>query len=91
MRASTGCSRSRARSRRPNAESAGVRTDATITGEFKLIEGLLPRVEFRRDMSDTAVFTKDTGAAVKSQITRLRGQVGRINGSTNIQRTVASA
>jgi hypothetical protein len=44
-------------------------TDATITGEFKLIEGLLARVEFRRDMSDTAVFTKNTGAAVRSQNT----------------------
>ena len=42
---------------------------ATVTGEFKLIEGLLARVEFRRDLSDAAVFTKDTGAAVTSQNT----------------------
>lgn len=44
-------------------------TDATITGEVKLIENLLARVEFRRDMSDTAVFAKDTGEVVKSQNT----------------------
>jgi putative OmpL-like beta-barrel porin-2 len=43
--------------------------DATITGEFKLIEGLLARVEFRRDMSDAAVFTNSTGATLKSQNT----------------------
>lgn len=43
--------------------------DATLTGEFKLIEGLLARVEFRRDMSDAAVFTKSTGATVTSQNT----------------------
>ena len=45
--------------------------DATITGEFKLIKinGLLSRVEYRRDLSDSAVFTKNTGAKVKSQST----------------------
>lgn len=43
--------------------------DATITGEFKLLDGLLWRVEYRRDLSDAAVFTKKTGAAVTSQST----------------------
>jgi hypothetical protein len=43
--------------------------DATITGEFKLRDQLLWRVEYRRDMSDTAVFIKNTGARVDSQNT----------------------
>jgi putative OmpL-like beta-barrel porin-2 len=43
--------------------------DVTATGEFKLIEGLLARAEFRRDMSDAAVFTNETGAATRSQNT----------------------
>ena len=43
--------------------------DATLTGEFKLMNGLLARVEFRRDMSDAAVFTNSTGATLKSQNT----------------------
>lgn len=43
--------------------------DATITGEFKLLDGLLWRVEYRRDLSDAAVFTKKTGAAATSQST----------------------
>jgi hypothetical protein len=43
--------------------------DATLTGEFKLMNGLLSRVEYRRDLSDSAVFTKNTGVKVKSQST----------------------
>lgn len=43
--------------------------DATITGEFKLMDGLLWRVEYRRDMSDAEVFTKNIGATAKSQDT----------------------
>jgi hypothetical protein len=41
--------------------------EATITGEFKLLEGLLWRVEYRRDLSDAAVFTNKSGEAVDSQ------------------------
>lgn len=43
--------------------------DATITGEVRLMNGLLWRVEYRRDWSDSAVFSKKTGAAVDSQNT----------------------
>lgn len=43
--------------------------DATLTGEFRLLDGLLARVEYRRDFSDVAVFTKSSGAPVKSQNT----------------------
>ncbi len=47
--------------------------DATFTGEFKVpsgpLNGFLSRVEYRRDLSDSAVFTKNTGAKVKSQST----------------------
>ena len=43
--------------------------DATITGEFRLMNGLFWRVEYRRDWSDSAVFTKKSGAAVNSQST----------------------
>lgn len=43
--------------------------DATLTGEFKLVNGLLARVEYRRDWSDVDVFLKDSGAAVGSQNT----------------------
>jgi hypothetical protein len=43
--------------------------DATITGEVRLMNGLLWRVEYRRDWSDIDVFTKKTGAPVNSQST----------------------
>jgi hypothetical protein len=43
--------------------------DATITGEVKLRDGLLWRVEYRRDLSDSAVFTNASGAPVSSQNT----------------------
>jgi len=43
--------------------------DATITGEFRLMNGFLARVEYRRDWSDVDVFTKDTGTSVSSQNT----------------------
>jgi len=43
--------------------------DATVTGEFRLLDGLLMRLEYRRDFSDVAVFTKRSGAAVTSQNT----------------------
>ncbi len=43
--------------------------DATLTGEFKFMDALIWRVEYRRDFSDSAVFTKNTGAMVDSQST----------------------
>lgn len=43
--------------------------DATITGEVRLMNGLLWRVEYRRDWSDSAVFSKKSGAAIDSQNT----------------------
>jgi hypothetical protein len=43
--------------------------DTTITGEFRLLNGLLARVEYRRDWSDVDVFVKDTGRGVGSQNT----------------------
>ncbi|MBI2188949.1 MAG: porin [Acidobacteria bacterium] len=43
--------------------------DATITGELKFMDNLLWRVEYRRDWSDIAAFTKKSGAAVDSQNT----------------------
>ena len=43
--------------------------DATITGEVKLHDGLLWRVEYRRDMSDAASFATSTGAMATSQNT----------------------
>jgi hypothetical protein len=43
--------------------------DATITGEFSLMNGLLWRVEYRRDWSDIDAFTKKTGAPINSQNT----------------------
>ena len=43
--------------------------EATITGEVKLLEGLFTRVEYRRDLSDVAVFTRNTGEARTSQNT----------------------
>jgi len=35
--------------------------EATITGEFKAKGGLLTRVEYRRDASDVASFSKPSG------------------------------
>jgi hypothetical protein len=42
--------------------------DFTLTGEIKSSEGLIFKLEFRRDWSDVAVFTKN-GAAVDNQNT----------------------
>ena len=35
--------------------------EATLTGEFKLVNGLLSRVEYRRDLSNVSSFSKPTG------------------------------
>ena len=43
--------------------------DATLTGEVKLHDGLLWRVEYRHDMSDAATFATSTGAMAMSQNT----------------------
>lgn len=43
--------------------------DTTLTGEFKLPGGVLWRVEYRRDMSDAAVFARPAGDMVQSQNT----------------------
>ena len=43
--------------------------EATITGELKLPNGLLARIEYRRDWSNVDVFVKGTGRAVDSQNT----------------------
>jgi hypothetical protein len=43
--------------------------EATLTGQVKLADNLLWRVEFRRDVSDAASFRKDTGELVKHQST----------------------
>ena len=42
--------------------------ELTLTGEFKSAEGVICKVEYRRDYSDTAVFSKN-GAATKNQNT----------------------
>ena len=47
----------------------------TFTGEYKWVEGLLARVEYRRDWSDVAVFERGIGGTGKSQNTLLFGMV----------------
>lgn len=47
----------------------------TITGEYKWTEGLLSRVEYRRDWSDQPVFERGTGGTFKNQTTVLVGVV----------------
>jgi len=44
-------------------------TEVTMTGEVRVADTLLWRVEFRRDVSDAASFKTDTGAFVKQQST----------------------
>src|SRR5207237_2564284 len=41
--------------------------EGTLTGEFNLAKGLLTRVEYRRDVSDTATFAKGGGGFATSQ------------------------
>ncbi len=47
----------------------------TFTAEYKMVEGLLARAEYRRDWSDQAVFERGTGGLHKSQTTMLVGIV----------------
>jgi hypothetical protein len=44
-------------------------TELTMTGEVRVTDNLIWRVEFRRDASDAASFKTDTGAFVKQQTT----------------------
>jgi hypothetical protein len=44
-------------------------TEVTMTGEVRVADNLIWRVEFRRDVSDAASFKMDTGAFVKQQST----------------------
>ncbi|HUS06003.1 MAG TPA: porin [Bryobacteraceae bacterium] len=44
--------------------------EVTLTGEYKMVEGLLARLEFRRDWSDQPFFDRGSGSAVsKNQTT----------------------
>jgi hypothetical protein len=43
--------------------------EATVTAEFKSADGVLMRLEYRRDMSDNAFFLKNDAEQVKSQDT----------------------
>jgi nickel-dependent lactate racemase len=47
----------------------------TFTAEYKMVEGLLARAEYRRDWSDQAVFERGAGGVFKSQTTLLVGVV----------------
>ncbi len=48
----------------------------TLTGEYKMVEGLLARLEYRRDWSDEPFFDRGTGLAVaKNQTTIVLGVV----------------
>ncbi len=50
--------------------------EVTLTGEYKLAEGLLTRLEYRRDWSDQAVFERgDNPAVSRNQSTVLIGLV----------------
>lgn len=50
--------------------------EVTLTGEYKWIEGLLARLEYRRDWSDQAVYERGlNGGAFKSQNTLTLGVV----------------
>jgi hypothetical protein len=41
--------------------------EVTLTGEYKVSDGLLTRLEYRRDWSTESVFASDTGSSDKSQ------------------------
>ena len=47
----------------------------TLTGEYKMADGLISRLEYRRDWSDQPVFERGTGGAFKNQTTLLFGVV----------------
>jgi len=47
----------------------------TLTAEYKMVEGLLARAEYRRDWSDVAVFERGAGGLYKNQSTMLIGVV----------------
>lgn len=47
----------------------------TFTAEYKMVEGLLARAEYRRDWSDQAVFERGAGGLFKNQTTMLVGVV----------------
>jgi hypothetical protein len=50
--------------------------EVTLTGEYKMVEGLLARLEYRRDWSDQPFFDRGTGLAVaKNQTTVVLGIV----------------
>jgi hypothetical protein len=49
--------------------------EVTLTGEYKWAEGLLSRLEYRRDWSDQPVFERGTGGTNKNQDTVLFGLV----------------
>ena len=49
--------------------------EVTLTGEYKLHEGIITRLEYRRDMSDKLYFHKDANSLVKQQSTFVIGLV----------------
>ena len=54
----------------PNGSTTGVVQkikEITLTAEFKQKDGVLLRIEYRRDMSDTPFFQKNVSSLLKHQ------------------------